>query len=40
MRHSGNAHVTAIEMATDHAFSDHRIALAQAVVGWLDKLRR
>jgi pimeloyl-ACP methyl ester carboxylesterase len=38
IRHSGNAHVTAIEMATDHAFSDHRIALAQAVVGWLDRL--
>jgi uncharacterized protein len=38
IRHSGNAHVTAIEMATDHAFSDHRIALAQAVVDWLDRL--
>jgi pimeloyl-ACP methyl ester carboxylesterase len=40
IRHAGNSKVTAIEMPTDHAFSDHRIALAQAVVGWLDKLRR
>jgi pimeloyl-ACP methyl ester carboxylesterase len=38
IRRSGNAHVTAIEMPTDHAFSDHRIALAQAVVGWLNRL--
>ena len=40
IRRSGNSRVTAIEVATDHAFSDHRIALAQTVIGWLNKLRR
>jgi len=34
-----NAHVTAIEMDTDHPFSDHRIALASIVVRWLQGLR-
>jgi len=34
-----NAHVTAIEMDTDHPFSDHRIALASTVVRWLQGLR-
>jgi pimeloyl-ACP methyl ester carboxylesterase len=40
LRRAGNRRVTAIEMNSDHPFADHRIALAQAVVGWLDKLRR
>jgi pimeloyl-ACP methyl ester carboxylesterase len=40
LRKAGNHRVTAIEMATDHPFADHRIALAQTVVGWLNKLRR
>jgi uncharacterized protein len=35
-----NRRVSAIEMNSDHPFSDHRIALAQAVVDWLDRLRR
>jgi len=34
-----NRHVTAIEMNSDHPFADHRIALAQTVVGWLNRLR-
>ena len=34
-----NAHVTAIEMDTDHPFSDHRIALASTVIRWLQALR-
>ncbi len=34
-----NAHVTAIEMDTDHPFSDHRIALASTVIRWLQTLR-
>jgi len=34
-----NAHVTAVEMDTDHPFSDHRIALASTVVRWLQTLR-
>ena len=32
------AHLTATEMDTDHAFADHRIALATAVVRWLRAL--
>ena len=31
--------VTAVEMDTDHPFSDHRIALATTVVRWLQGLR-
>ena len=38
LRQSGNARVTAVEMDTDHAFADHRIALASAVVEWLLRL--
>lgn len=40
LRTAGNRRVTAIEMNSDHPFADHRIALAQTVVGWLDRLRR
>ena len=40
LRSAGNAHVTTIEMATDHSFSDHRIALAATVIGWLQRLPR
>lgn len=29
--------VTSLHMATDHGFSDHRIALETAVIEWLDK---
>ncbi len=32
--------LTAVELATDHAFADHRIALAQLVVRWLEALDR
>jgi pimeloyl-ACP methyl ester carboxylesterase len=39
LRKSGNKRVTAIEMDTDHSFSDHRIALSSAVVRWLQALR-
>jgi uncharacterized protein len=35
---SSGARVTAIQMDTDHSFSDHRIALSQAVVRWLQSL--
>ena len=37
MKSGGNG-VTAIEMDTDHSFSDHRIALSEAVVDWLRRL--
>jgi len=40
LRRAGNRRVKAIEMDTDHPFSDHRIALAKAVVSWLQSLRR
>jgi pimeloyl-ACP methyl ester carboxylesterase len=39
LRKAGNKRVTAIEMNTDHPFSDHRLALAAIVVGWLQRLR-
>lgn len=32
--------VSVVEMPTDHSFSDHRVALQAAVVGWLDALPR
>lgn len=35
---SAGAKLTAITMDTDHSFSDHRIALSKAVVGWLKAL--
>jgi uncharacterized protein len=39
LRKAGNKRVTAIEMNSDHPFADHRIALAQTVVDWLDRLQ-
>ena len=38
LRAAGNERVVAVEMDTDHAFADHRIALATTVVQWLEKL--
>ena len=38
LRKAGNRRLTAIEMNSDHSFADHRIALCQTVVGWLDRL--
>jgi uncharacterized protein len=38
IRSAGNGQVTSIEMVTDHSFADHRIALATAVVRWLQAL--
>ena len=35
LRAAGDREVTAIHMATDHPYSDHRIALESAVVEWL-----
>lgn len=35
LRRAGASHVTAMVWPTDHSFSDRRIALARAVVGWL-----
>jgi pimeloyl-ACP methyl ester carboxylesterase len=39
IRRAGNGRVTAIEMNTDHSFSDHRIALSSVIVNWLQRLR-
>ncbi|HEY0780442.1 MAG TPA: alpha/beta fold hydrolase [Gemmatirosa sp.] len=39
VRASGNARVTTVHVATDHAWSDRRVALEAAVVRWLDALR-
>ena len=33
-----NRRLTAVEMDTDHPFSDHRIALASTVIRWLQEL--
>jgi len=38
LRAAGNQHLTAIELATDHPYSDHRIQLAAIVTGWLQRL--
>ena len=38
IRAAGNAPLTIAHFPTDHAFSDHRIALSRAVVAWLDSL--
>jgi pimeloyl-ACP methyl ester carboxylesterase len=37
LRRSG-AQLTAIELRTDHAFTDHRMELAATVTGWLQRL--
>ena len=37
MRKAGATQLTTAHLPTDHAFSDHRIALARAVVAWLDQ---
>ncbi len=39
LRAEGNARVTTTHVATDHAWSDRRVALEAAVVRWLDALR-
>lgn len=38
LKAAGNAQVTGITLDSDHSFADHRIALAGAVVDWLQKL--
>jgi len=37
-RAAGGRAVTSAVMNTDHSFSDHRIALAAALVAWLESL--
>jgi hypothetical protein len=39
VRAKGNASVTTIHYATDHSYSDRRIAVERAVLEWLEKLR-
>jgi len=38
LRASGNTHVTTVHQPTDHSWSDKRIALAAAVITWLERL--
>jgi uncharacterized protein len=38
LRKAGNTKVTETHMATDHPFSDHRIALQAEVVNWLTRI--
>jgi hypothetical protein len=35
----GGHKITAIHVATDHGWSDHRIALESAIITWLNGLR-
>jgi len=37
-RKNPGAQVTEVQMTTDHAYSDHRIALASTLLGWLKQL--
>jgi pimeloyl-ACP methyl ester carboxylesterase len=37
LKKAGNSAVTEVHMATDHPYSDHRIALESAILGWLEK---
>ena len=39
VREAGNKRVTTVHKATDHSWSDKRIALESAVVNWLGRLR-
>jgi hypothetical protein len=38
IRARGGTKVTAIHMATDHSWSDHRVALEAAIITWLQGL--
>jgi acetyl esterase/lipase len=38
LRNAGNAHVSEVEMQTDHTYADHRIALQVTVIKWLENL--
>jgi uncharacterized protein len=40
VRASGNPAVTTVHYATDHSYSDERIALERAIIEWLDRLPR
>ncbi|MEO7654249.1 MAG: alpha/beta fold hydrolase [Sphingomicrobium sp.] len=40
LKKHGNQRVTALEIDSDHAFADHRIAVAQAIASWLAGLAR
>jgi pimeloyl-ACP methyl ester carboxylesterase len=40
LRHKGSLGLDQIGVATDHSFSDHRIALQTIVLNWLEKLKR
>ena len=38
VRKSPSGQITEMQMVTDHSYSDHRIALAAALLGWLKQL--
>jgi len=40
LRKAGDGKVSLVHMATDHGYSDHRIALETAVIEWLESLRK
>jgi uncharacterized protein len=38
LRKAGDTKVSLVHMATDHGYSDHRIALEAGVIEWLETL--
>ena len=40
LRQKGLAHLEHKAVATDHSFSDHRIALQTIVIDWLQQLQQ
>jgi uncharacterized protein len=40
LKKSGSTSVTAVHMATDHSYSDHRIALETTVLNWLTSVSK
>lgn len=40
LRQAGDTHVTSVHLPTNHAYSDQRVELSQAVLEWLAALPR
>jgi hypothetical protein len=40
VRARGNRNVTTVHFATDHSYSDKRIALESAVIRWLETMAK
>jgi hypothetical protein len=40
LKGAGSTHSAHLQIKTDHPFSDHRIALQSAIIGWLKETLR